>query len=102
MQERNRTLDTILRQYENFVKPCYDMYCLPTKKYADIVLPRGEENIGNVCDRFVTKTKHFYSRYRRYYQAHSGDSPLAAHFTRTHRTKAQIDWRAYGFALMQV
>ena len=28
----------------SFVKPSYDEYCAPTKKYADIVVPRGAEN----------------------------------------------------------
>ena len=30
--------------YSRFVKPSYDEYCAPTKKYADIVVPRGAEN----------------------------------------------------------
>ena len=27
-----------------FVKPSYDEFCAPTKKYADIIVPRGVEN----------------------------------------------------------
>lgn len=28
------------------VKPAYEEFCLPTKKYADVVIPRGAENEG--------------------------------------------------------
>jgi uridine kinase len=46
MAERGRELDNILRQYETFVKPCYEEFCLPTKKYADVIIPRGADNVG--------------------------------------------------------
>ena len=46
MLERNRTLEHILHQYEQFVKPCYEEFCLPTKKYADVIIPRGADNVG--------------------------------------------------------
>jgi len=45
MAERGRNLDNILRQYETFVKPCYEEFCLPTKKYADVIIPRGADNV---------------------------------------------------------
>jgi len=44
MSERGRTLDSILNQYERFVKPAFDQYILPTKKYADVIIPRGSSN----------------------------------------------------------
>lgn len=31
-------------QYSKFVKPAFDDFILPTKKYADIVIPRGGDN----------------------------------------------------------
>ena len=34
----------ILMQYSNFVKPAFDDFILPTKKYADIIIPRGGDN----------------------------------------------------------
>nr|GMD54746.1 uridine kinase-like protein 5 isoform X1 [Ipomoea batatas] len=34
----------ILLQYDTFVKPCFEEFILPTKKYADIIIPRGAEN----------------------------------------------------------
>jgi uridine kinase len=37
-------LEGVLLQYEKFVKPSFDEYILPTKKYADIIIPRGGDN----------------------------------------------------------
>ena len=34
----------ILMQYSKFVKPAFDDFILPTKKYADIIIPRGGDN----------------------------------------------------------
>mmetsp|Transcript_1013 Transcript_1013/g.1776 ORF Transcript_1013/g.1776 Transcript_1013/m.1776 type:complete len:98 (-) Transcript_1013:393-686(-) len=41
---RGRDIDGVIRQYEKFVKPSFDDYIWPTKKYADIIIPRGAEN----------------------------------------------------------
>jgi len=42
--ERGRDLNGILMQYEKFVKPSFDDFIWPTKKFADIILPRGGDN----------------------------------------------------------
>jgi len=42
--ERGRTVEGVLEQYELHVKPSHDQFVEPTKKYADIVIPRGPEN----------------------------------------------------------
>jgi len=42
--DKNRFFDTILKNYERFVKPCFDLYIQPSKKHADVVLPRGPAN----------------------------------------------------------
>ena len=31
-------------QYAKFVKPAFDDFVLPSKKYADVIIPRGGEN----------------------------------------------------------
>lgn len=31
-------------QYARFVKPAFDDFILPTKKFADIIIPRGGDN----------------------------------------------------------
>ncbi|ORE10160.1 P-loop containing nucleoside triphosphate hydrolase protein [Rhizopus microsporus var. microsporus] len=38
------SLKEILMDYVDRVKPMYEEYILPTKKFADIVIPRGAEN----------------------------------------------------------
>ncbi|XP_019936807.1 uridine-cytidine kinase 2-A [Paralichthys olivaceus] len=45
ISERGRDLESILAQYINFVKPAFEEFCLPTKKYADVIIPRGADNI---------------------------------------------------------
>lgn len=42
--ERGRDLAGVLHQYNKFVKPSFDEYILPSKKYADIIIPRGSDN----------------------------------------------------------
>ncbi|KAK4308245.1 hypothetical protein Pmani_020051 [Petrolisthes manimaculis] len=43
-RERGRALEVVLNQYTNLVKPAFEEFCLPTKKFADIIIPRGAEN----------------------------------------------------------
>ena len=42
--ERGRSLDSILDQYQTTVKPMHEQFIGPSKKYADIIIPRGAEN----------------------------------------------------------
>lgn len=42
--ERGRSLDSILDQYETTVRPMYHQFIEPTKRHADIIVPRGGEN----------------------------------------------------------
>ena len=44
MKEFNRPLEHILNYYQKYVKPAFEEFCLPTKKYADVIIPRGAEN----------------------------------------------------------
>uniref|UniRef100_A0A5S6Q418 uridine/cytidine kinase n=1 Tax=Trichuris muris TaxID=70415 RepID=A0A5S6Q418_TRIMR len=44
LQERGRDLQQVLHQYLHFVKPAYEEFCMPTKKFADVIIPRGGEN----------------------------------------------------------
>jgi len=44
IKHRGRDLEGILEQYLRFVKPSFDEYIMPTKKYADVIIPRGPEN----------------------------------------------------------
>ncbi|KAI7758327.1 hypothetical protein M8C21_013688 [Ambrosia artemisiifolia] len=42
--EKGRDISMVLDQYSKFVKPAFDDFILPTKKYADIIIPRGGDN----------------------------------------------------------
>lgn len=44
ISERGRDLDGVLNQYENFVRPMHLEFVEPSKRYADIIIPRGGEN----------------------------------------------------------
>lgn len=44
MEERGRTLDSVIEQYLSVVKPMYHQFIEPTKRYADIIIPEGGEN----------------------------------------------------------
>lgn len=48
INERGRDLDQVLTQYMMFVKPAFDEFCSPTKKFADVIIPRGADNTGNL------------------------------------------------------
>lgn len=44
MNERGRSLDSVLKQYEDTVRPMYLQFIEPSKRYADIIIPRGGGN----------------------------------------------------------
>ena len=44
VNERGRTLESVLDQYQNTVKPMHEKYVEPSKKHADMVVPEGGKN----------------------------------------------------------
>lgn len=44
IKERHRSLDSVLKQYEDTVRPMYLQFIEPSKRYADIIVPRGGGN----------------------------------------------------------
>ena len=44
VKERDRTLDSVLRQYEKTVRPMFLQFIEPSKRYADVIVPRGGGN----------------------------------------------------------
>ena len=44
MKDRGRSLDAVLKQYEETVRPMYLQFIEPSKRYADIIVPRGGGN----------------------------------------------------------
>ena len=45
--DRGRDLELVIHQYIKYVKPAFEEFCLPTKKEADVIIPRGADNEGN-------------------------------------------------------
>ncbi len=52
IEERGRTLDSVINQYLKTVKPSHEQFIEPNKKYADIIVPHGGEN--SVAIDFIT------------------------------------------------
>ena len=44
MAERGRSVESVLTQYAETVKPMHEAYIEPSKRYADIIIPRGGQN----------------------------------------------------------
>jgi uridine kinase len=44
IQERGRSLDSVIEQYLTEVRPSHLQFIEPTKRYADIIIPEGGEN----------------------------------------------------------
>ncbi|MDE7105683.1 MAG: hypothetical protein K2O22_00780, partial [Anaeroplasmataceae bacterium] len=44
MHERGRDLDSVIMQYLSTVKPMYDEYIAPTKRFADIIIPNDTKH----------------------------------------------------------
>jgi len=44
VNERGRSLESVIAQYINTVKPMHELFVEPYKKYADIIIPRGGKN----------------------------------------------------------
>ena len=44
VEERGRTLESVVTQYLTTVKPMHEQFVEPSKKYADIIIPEGGRN----------------------------------------------------------
>ena len=44
INERGRTIESVVDQYLNIVRPMHMQFTEPTKKYADIIVPEGGHN----------------------------------------------------------
>ena len=56
INERGRTVDSVVDQYLSVVRPMHNQFIEPTKKYADIIVPEGGHNKVAI-DLMVTKIK---------------------------------------------
>ena len=56
MQERGRSLDSVIDQYMSVVREMHDQFVEPSKKYADIIIPEGGHNKVAI-DLVITKIR---------------------------------------------
>jgi uridine kinase len=54
IKERGRTVDSVVDQYINVVRPMHNQFCEPSKKFADIIIPEGGQNFVAI-DLMATK-----------------------------------------------
>lgn len=58
INERGRTVDSVINQYLNVVRPMHMQFIEPTKRYADIIIPEGGHNKVAI-DIIVANIKQF-------------------------------------------
>ena len=54
VNERGRSLKSVLEQYKNTVKPMHEQFVEPSRKYADVIIPEGGYNqvvLSMITDR---------------------------------------------------
>ncbi|SHE89433.1 uridine kinase [Clostridium fallax] len=56
INERGRTVDSVINQYLSVVRPMHMQFTEPTKRYADIIIPEGGQNKVAI-DILVAKIK---------------------------------------------
>ena len=56
MDERGRSLDSVINQYMDVVRKMHDQFVEPSKKFADIIIPEGGHNIVAI-DLVITKIR---------------------------------------------
>ena len=45
VKDRGRSLDSVINQYITTVKPMHEAFVEPSKRYADIIIPEGGQNL---------------------------------------------------------
>ena len=60
MIERGRSIESIIDQYSETVKPMHEEFVEPSKKHADLIIPRGGENTAglDMLITYMTKKLH--------------------------------------------
>ncbi len=60
VNKRGRTLESVLTQYQQTVKPMHEKYVEPSKKYANLIVPEGGKNfvaLDMIIDRIQRHLK---------------------------------------------
>lgn len=51
---RGRDVDNVIAQYTKFVKPMFDQFIFPSKRYADVIIPCGRD-VNHVAIDLITQ-----------------------------------------------
>jgi uridine kinase len=62
MKERERPLEEILEQYQMTVRPMHEQFVEPSRRYADLIIPRGGENAVAIDLIVTTIRRHLDAR----------------------------------------
>ncbi|QTU83311.1 uridine kinase [Carnobacteriaceae bacterium zg-C25] len=57
MRDRGRSLESVIKQYLEVVKPMHHQFIEPTKRLADVIIPEGASNevgIDLICTKIAT------------------------------------------------
>jgi uridine kinase len=59
LNERNRTLQSVIEQYLKTVKPMHDAFVEPSRRYADLILPEGMNPVSiNIVTGMIKHRRH--------------------------------------------
>ncbi|HLU23073.1 uridine kinase [Lederbergia graminis] len=56
IKDRGRSMESVISQYMNVVRPMHNQFIEPTKRYADVIIPEGGQNHVAI-DLVATKIK---------------------------------------------
>lgn len=56
VEERGRTLQSVVTQYLTTVKPMHEQFVEPSKRYADLIVPEGGKN-AVALDMIIQRVK---------------------------------------------
>jgi uridine kinase len=57
IQNRGRSLDSVVQQYLTTVRPMHEEFVEPSKRYADLIIPEGGEN-QVALDAIISRVEH--------------------------------------------
>ncbi len=64
MSERGRSLESIVQQYRETVRPMHIRFVEPTKRYADVIVPEGGQN-KIAIDMITSRLKHMLMQHKK-------------------------------------
>lgn len=60
IEARGRTVQSVIAQYMNTVRPMHEEFVEPSKRYADLIIPEGGEN-RVALDAIISRVEHLLS-----------------------------------------